>query len=423
MILFSLHLSPEQLEFRDTVRDFVQNEVKAVALHPDRLQPFEKPLLLELLDDASRMGLRTLALSEATGGAGADTLTSCIVMEELAAGDVDLAVVMALTSQLGAALFDECMTADQRTRFLPEFLDERRAHLALAAHDYDAVRGWQYHREYDEESGTEPVAVKQPNGDWIIDGDIAFVPNAPLATLFAVQVRTDPKKTGRNGVSTLLVPRGAAGLTVGAPPKATGEADADGTELARWHHGTGARVQLSKCRVPGENLVGREGQTPLCTEAFVARAAIQLAAINLGVGRAAYDSAVDYAKIRVQGGRPIIQHQAIGTILADCATKLELSRSLVWKAAWTVDHPEAVGDRSVSELPFHIMARTYTAEAMHDVTLGAAECFGAMGVMRDMPLQKYVHDAMVLLHSEDHDSATKLGIAEAIAGFKRPAAA
>ena len=143
--MFSLHLTPEQLEFRDTVRDFVKSEVHAVAIHPDRLQPFEKPLLLDLLDDASRMGLRTLALSEAAGGAGADTLTSCIVMEELAAGDVDLAVVMATTSQLCAALFDECMTADQRNRFLPEFLDERqaRAHLALAAHDYDAVRGWQ----------------------------------------------------------------------------------------------------------------------------------------------------------------------------------------------------------------------------------------------------------------------------------------
>ncbi|MDB5901725.1 MAG: acyl-CoA dehydrogenase protein [Betaproteobacteria bacterium] len=423
--MFSLHLTPEQLEFRDTVRDFVKSEVHAVAIHPDRLQPFEKPLLLDLLDDASRMGLRTLALSEAAGGAGADTLTSCIVMEELAAGDVDLAVVMATTSQLCAALFDECMTADQRNRFLPEFLDDRqaRAHLALAAHDYDTVRGWQYHREYDEESGAEPVAVKQANGDWIIDGAFAFVPNAPIATLFAVQVRTDPKKTGRNGVSTLLVPRSTTGLTVGASPKATGEAADDGAELARWHHGTGARVELRHCRVPAENLVGREGQTPLCSEVFTARAAVQLAAINLGVGRAAYDAAVDYAKMRVQGGRPIIQHQAIGTILADCATKLELARNIIWKAAWTADHPEAVGNRSVSDLPLHVMARTYTAEAMHDVTLGAAECFGAMGVMRDMPLQKYVHDAMVLLHSEDHDSATKLGIAEAIAGFERPAAA
>ena len=421
--MYSLHLTSEQLEFRDTVRDFVQNEVKPVALHPDRLQPFEKPLLLDLLDDASRMGLRTLALSEGAGGAGADTLTSCIVLEELAAGDVDLAMVMGLTSQLATTLFDECMSPEQRKRLLPGFLDDDRGHLALAAHDYNSVRGWQYHRAYDEEPGSEPTALRQSNGDWIVDGDVAFVPNAPIAKLMVVQVRTDSKKTGRNGVTTLLVPLDTPGLTIGDPPKATGESGAEGTEVTRWHHGTGARVQFNNCRVPAENLIGKEGQTPLCSETHEARATTQLAAINLGVGRAAYEAAVDYAKIRVQGGRPIIQHQSIGTILADIATSLELSRNLVWKAAWIADHPEAVADRSVTNLPLHTMARTYTAEAMHEATLGAAECFGAMGVMRDMPLQKYVHDAMVLLHSADLDSATRLQIAEAIAGFERAAAA
>jgi alkylation response protein AidB-like acyl-CoA dehydrogenase len=77
----------------------------------------------------------------------------------------------------------------------------------------------------------------------------------------------------------------------------------------------------------------------------------------------------------------------------------------------------------VSELPLSTIARVYTAEAMQDVTLLAAECFGAMGVMRDMPLQKYVHDAMVFLHAEDADDATKLTIAEAVAGYQRPLAA
>jgi alkylation response protein AidB-like acyl-CoA dehydrogenase len=147
------------------------------------------------------------------------------------------------------------------------------------------------------------------------------------------------------------------------------------------------------------------------------------AAINLGVGRAAYDAAVEYAKIRRQGGRNIIEHQAIGGKLAECAMKLELARTMIWKAAWTADHPEAVADRSVSALPLHVIARAYTAEAMHDVALYAAECFGAMGVMRDMPLQKYVHDTMVFLHSEDTDTASKLEIAEALAGYRRPLAA
>ncbi|MES2563168.1 MAG: acyl-CoA dehydrogenase family protein [Pseudomonadota bacterium] len=419
--MFNLHLTSEQLEFRDTVRGFVQNEVKPVALHPDRLQPFDKPLLADSLLEASRMGLRTLALSEGAGGAGADTLTSCIVMEELAAGDVDLAMVMSLTSQLATTLFDECMSADQRKRLLPAFLDDDRCHLALAAHDYNSARGWNYHREYEEASGSEPTAVKQSNGDWIIDGKLDFVPNAPIAKFILLQVRTDAKKTGRNALTTLLVARDTPGLLIAEPLRATGEKNADGAELSRWHHGTGARVEFKNCRVSAENLVGKEGQTPLGTPAHEARAATQVAAINLGVGRAAYEAAVDYAKIRIQGGRPIIQHQSIGTILSDIATQLEVSRNLIWKAAWVADHPEAVSDRSVSDLPLHIMARTYTAEAMHEATLGAAECFGAMGVMRDMPLQKYVHDAMVLLHSADHDSATQLQISEAIAGFEHAA--
>ena len=420
--MFDLRLSPEQIEFRDTVRDFVKNEVHPVAIHPDRLQPFDKPLLADLLEEASRMGLRTLALSEAAGGAGADTMTSCIVLEELAAGDVDLATVLGLTSQLGAALFNECLDERQRAKFLPAFLDERRGHVALVAQDYATERAWQYHRDYEAQGG-EPTAVRQPNGDWTIEGEVAFVPNAPVASLFVVQARTDPKKTGSNGLTTFIVPADASGITIGAAPRATGASNVDGAELARWHHGTGAAVQFKACRVPAENVVGREGQTPLTSAAHAARATIQLAAINLGIGRAAYDAAVDYAKIRVQGGRPIIQHQAIGTILANCATKLELARSLIWKAAWIVDNPDAVSDRSVSDLPLHVMARTYTAEAMHDVALESAECFGAMGVMRDMPLQKYVHDAMVMLHAADHDSATKLRIAESIAGFERPEAA
>src|SRR5690349_18681250 len=147
--LFNLHLSSEQLEFRDTLREFVRSEVKAVALHPDRLQPFEKPLLMDLLDEASRMGLRALALSEDAGGAGADTLTSCIVMEELAAGDVDLAVVLGTTAQLARWIFDERMTSEQRARILPEFLEDRGYHLAFGAQDYESERNWQYHRPYD----------------------------------------------------------------------------------------------------------------------------------------------------------------------------------------------------------------------------------------------------------------------------------
>src|SRR6516225_9829588 len=106
--MYNLHLSPEQLQIRDTVRDFV-----AEALKPERLEARARPLLVEALDQASQMGLRTLALSEEQGGAGADNLTCCIVTEELAVGDPDVAAVLAQTATLAHALFDRLMTAEQ----------------------------------------------------------------------------------------------------------------------------------------------------------------------------------------------------------------------------------------------------------------------------------------------------------------------
>lgn len=420
--MYNLHLTAEQLEIRETVRDFVVREIKPVVLHPDRLQEFNPRFPLELLDKASQLGLRTLALSEEAGGAGADSLTSCIVMEELAAGDVDVAAALAQTSLLGHVLFDRAMTPAQRARFLPQFVQDDRYHLAFAGHDPDADLGWSYHRSRANETGVATTAVRQSNGDWVVNGVTGFVANVPIAKLIAVAVRIDPKKAGMNGVSTLLVPRDAPGLTVREPDKAGG--GSGGEAMIRWYHGTGGELVFKDCRVPSDHLLGNEAADPLTGRARAMQHGIpQWAAINLGIGRAAYEAAVDYAKLRIQGGRPIIEHQAIGTILAEIALKLEVARNMVWKAAWALDHPDALTDRSLPDLPLQTIARVFTSEVVHEVTEGAAECFGAMGVMRDMPLQKYVHDALIFLHSEESNSAATLRIAEAVAGYRRPLAA
>ena len=107
------------------------------------------------------------------------------------------------------------------------------------------------------------------------------------------------------------------------------------------------------------------------------------------------------------------------TLLAEIAILLEIARTMVWKAAWVADHPSAAADRSVSALPLQTLTRVYTAEAMHRATLDAAEVFGAMGVMRDMPLHKYVHDALIFLHSGASPGDGRLRIAEALAEFRR----
>ncbi len=412
--MFSFQLSAEQQEFRDTVRDFVTREVKPVANHPDRLQAEDMHFVPAILEQASQMGLRTLALSEALGGAGADTLTACVVTEELAAGDIGFAATLARTSDLGHVLFDQAMSEAQRKQFLKNYLEDDSYHLAYAGSDIEADDGgWNYHRK-DKSEVEIPVVAAKAGSDLVLNGTYAFVAGAPLAKLIAVQVKTDAKATGLNGAAIVLVPAGSAGMTVTESPKV--QTDADGTQYYRWFHGTGGAVTFKDCKVPAANVLA--GRTQLYGAAAAAgRGNPLVQALNVGLGRAAYESAIEYTKIRVQGGRPIIEHQAVGTILAEIAIRLETARNLVWKAAWAADNADA--HASESNLPLQSMAKAYVSHAVHEATLLAAECFGAMGVMKDMPQPHYVHNALVFVHSDTSNSTAKLRVAEAIAEFKR----
>ena len=400
--MFNHQLTQEQIEFRDTVRDFVTHEVKPVALDSTRLQDLSRPLPIELIDKAARIGLRTLALSEESGGAGADNLTACVVMEELGAGDVDVAMPLALTSILASRLFDQAMTKEQRGRFLPQFMDDDRFHLAYAAAEPDRDLRWKYHRAADLAPEYKVTATREGE-NWLLSGSAGFVANASIAKLIVVEAR------GPQGPVTLLIARESAGLTV--------QENLSGDEAVRWYHGAGGEVTLDGCKVPAANAISPDNMRALSP---IPAGHPQFCAMNIGVGRAAFEAAVDYAKLRVQGGRPIIQHQAIGTILADVAIRLSVARDAVWHAAWALDHPDEPCDYSGFNLPLDTIAQVFTSEAVYKATEDSAECFGAMGVMLDMPLPKYIRDARIFLHSGDSSAVAKYRIAEVFAGFERP---
>jgi butyryl-CoA dehydrogenase len=402
--MYNLHLTAEQLEIRDTVRDFVTREIKPVVVKAERLDVCDRRLPMQLLDQASQIGLRTLALSEDHGGAGADQLTCCIVTEELATGDADIAATLSVTSWLGHLLFDRAMTDAQRERYLPKFVSDDRFYLALASHEAgtDTRLGVNYHRAALTDAEVKTVAVKAANGEWIINGVKDYVPNAPIAALFAVLV----KIPGQSSSRVLLVPSDSPGLSVRGHEKP-------------WLHGCGGDVSFKDCRVPADNLLGDDAAALLAGVGTRCEDIPLFQALNLGIGRAAYEAALDYSHLRVQGGRPLIEHQAIGTKLAEIAVKIEVARGAIWRAAWASDHPAAIADRSLPDLPLQTIARVFTSEMMVTATKDAAEILGAMGVMRDMPLQKYVHDARVCLHSGDGNGDAKLRIAEVIAGYRR----
>jgi alkylation response protein AidB-like acyl-CoA dehydrogenase len=384
--MYDLRLTEEQLAIRDTVRDFVAQGVFPIATRPDRLEPFDVPLAMDLVDAAAELGLRTLALSEGAGGAGADTLTCCIVAEELAAGDVDVAAVLARTAALGGILFNKLMNEEQRQRFLPAFLDDNRYHLALADREADTetALGIDYYRETGDRLDIKTVA-KADNGDWVVNGGKLRIANAPVAKLFAVVVNA----AGENAV--LLIPADTAGIRA--------------TEVSRdggWYVGSCGDVSFKALSGPG------------CDFGLP-----QTQAINLGVGRAAFEAALDYAGMRIQGGRRIVEHQAIGAKLADVVISLETVRHAIWQAAWAADNPDADPNGNFAPLPRAKISQVVTAERIYRATKDSAECFGAMGVMRDMPLQKYIHVSRVFLHTGDGAADTRLRIAESLAGFTR----
>ena len=271
--MYNLHLTAEQLEFRDTVRGFVNHEVKPVTLNASRLDLGDRSLPMDVLRQASQMGLRTLALPEEFGGVDADALTACIVTEELAVGDAGVAAVLSETSALARRLFG-AMTEPQRERFLPSFVSDDGFHLACADHEAgaDSALGVNYRRP---ETAVRRVSAtaKRDGNDFIIDGTKDCVANGPIAKLFAVEAMTD------KGPALILIPRDTPGLTAVEQPE------------PRWYHGACGSIVLNNCRVPAGNLLGLGGP------ADTGRAAPLFQALNLGIGRAAFEAAVEYAAL------------------------------------------------------------------------------------------------------------------------------
>lgn len=394
--MYSLHLSAEQLEFRDTVREFVDREVKPLALSAQRLDAGDRSVPPALLQQASALGLRTLTLAEAAGGAGADTLTNCLIAEELAAGDVDLAAVLAETARLGGMMFGGWMNDEQRGRFLPAFTSDDCFHLALAGReaDTDDELGVDYFRPMSPRPPLQTTARRSAEG-WVLNGSKPCVANAPLAGLIAVRAATE------DGAATFLVPRGTPGLEIRPT-----------VQRPQWFLGACGDVDLVDCRLPAANRLATAGPPAAAEDAV-------RCALNVGVARAACEAALDYAKLRYQGGRIIIEHQTMGERIARLFIQLDAARALVWRAAWAADHPQAVHDRSLPQMPLAVALRVYVSETMHKVALDAAEVFGAMGVMRDMPLQKYVQLSSIFQHGEISNTDARLRVAEAVAGYRR----
>ena len=380
--LLSYRLSEEQLALRDAVRAFVDREVRPSALERERIADPAERVPWGWIETLSRMGVRTMPVPVEYGGAGADVFTTCLIGEELAAGDLGLAVIFDQTWKFIPLITTAC-SPEQRARYLPNFLADDRFLLALGLHEDGA--GSDHFLPFNvAPHGGRATAVQQADGSWVLNGAKTYISNGGLAKLHVIVARTQPGTGGIEGLSAFFVEQGTPGFSVGRIENKVGQVSSQNAELV-----------LDDCRLPAESLLGElhRGMRTL-GKATRGRGMPQAAATCLGVARAAYESALAYARTRVQGGSEILNHDIVGLMLADMDLKIETARQLTWRAAWAVQNAER-GDQRLAE-----MSKQYASDMAVEVCVSAMEIFGGAGVMLEQPAQKYVRDALTFLHSE-----------------------
>jgi alkylation response protein AidB-like acyl-CoA dehydrogenase len=395
-MMFDIRLSEEQREFQQLARRFAQQEVKPYAMALDREPDWEKRIPWSLLRKGSQLGFRTFVLSEENGGSGlSDQLTGCLVAEELAAGEIGTAYYFMLTARRARDWFEVRMTPEQKAYFLPKFLADDTYFTTVAIHEPDTDLGFDYFTETPEHARFKTRAVKQPDGSYVINGAKNFQTVGYLAKLLVTMAQTD------EGPRAFLVEGDSPGL-VRHPMSKIGRRVGDNAEIF-----------FDDVRVPPGRILAPppKGRTDLGTH-------MTIASLTLGLGRAALEETLIYTQERVSGGKPIIQHQAVGLYLAEMAMNLEAARRLIWTAAWLKDHPEAIEDGTVEDLPYEYMAMAFVGTAVQRLTEQGLELFGGMGVVQGMPIEKYVRDAIVQKHIS-FPFPTRFKITEALAGYKR----
>ena len=379
-------LSEEQRLMRETCRGFVNDLVipfmrrnwqREWLMDPDARLP------REILEQADRIGIRTLGVPEEFGGIQLDPATEvqtfALISEEIARGDSGLADKLVQVWKV-SVLLRNIAPRPLQERWFPKLVADP---AFLLAHCLTEPRGasdrWLPYNVPEAAMNTRAVLK---GGEWVINGRKQFISNGYDASLFVVYANTNPKAGMLQGTSSFLVPRGTPGLTIARCNETLGGRFMNNGELV-----------FEDCRVPAEHLLVENDALGKAGIYFRPGKIIQ-ASKNLGVGMAAFERTADYVQNYVQGGRILIKHQAVALRLADMATRLAAVRSLLREAARAVDERASDADYLCN------MVKVFASEEVFKVTQHAMELHGGNGVMLDFGIEKLVRDAAVFLHMD-----------------------
>lgn len=377
----------------EAARRFAAEVVAPAAADLDRRPDPEDCFSWDLVEQGSARGLRTLTLLPEYGGAGADCVTTAMVVEEIARADMGVAVVFAQTLKLMQSL-QAAATEEQRARFLPLLAGDSRALMAIGMTEPQTASN--YIIPY-APAAFVTRAVRQ-DGGWSITGRKRFISNGNRARLYLVFAQTDPARGLTEGSTCFILERGAPGFTTGHVEDKMGERLANNAELI-----------FDGCFVPDRDVLGEVNRGFDVISQFFPASNAYAAATVLGVAAAAYDRSVRWTSDRVQGGRRLIEHDVVAAQLAEMHMLVGAARAYIHHAAWKADHRETGWDATLGALP-----KVFASEVAWKVVTKALELHGAMGYMRDGGFEKLVRDAACFIHSDGVNRTLLLKAAQAI---------
>lgn len=381
-------LSSDQLLVRDTVRQFMETEMRPLLREYEREEKFPAEQIRRL----GEMGCCGMLVPEEYGGAATDTVTYALMIEEVARVCASTAVTLSVTNSVAAAPILKHGTTAQKKKYLPRLA---RGEILGGFCLTEPGAG-------SDAAGIQTRAAR--DGDsYVINGTKSWVTNGGHSGVYVVFAKTDPA-AGSRGVTAFLVEPSVPGFCVSRYE------DKMGLRLSR-----SAEIVFEDCRVPAESLLGAEGQGLRVALGALDGGRIGIAAQSVGVAQGAFEAAVRYARQRRTFGHPIADYQAIQWMLADMATEIEAARSLTHYAAHLRDleaRERGAEDARRSRVgPYSARAKLYASEMANRVCACAVQIHGSVGFSRETDVERYYRDARVLTIYEGTSEMQRLVIA------------
>lgn len=370
----SFELTEDHQMIRDSVREFVERHVAPSVIERDAKKEFPHEIAKMLADQ----GLMGIYHDEKYGGAGFDTISFCLAIEEIARWDASLALTVASHTSLGTGHIALAGNHEQKMKYMPELTSGKK----LAAWCLTEPGSGS------DSSGLKTMAVK--DGDhWILNGTKTFITQGSVGHVYVVLAKTDPT-LGTKGISAFIVEREWDGVEPGPPMHKMGMNTSDTSE-----------VVLDNVKVPAENLLGEPGMGFIDTMKVLDGGRIGIGALSVGLARGALEESMNYAKERKQFGKPIGDFQAIEHKMVNMAVEIDAARLLVHRAAWLKDQ----GKPYTKEAS---MAKLFASEMCERATLDAVQIHGGYGYTKEYHVERFMRDMKLLTIGEGTSEIQRL---------------